>query len=310
MPQLNPSPTKIAALRDEPCEHVEASVIIPTYRDWGALSACLRHLEEQDADPSRFEIVVGNNNPEREIPEGVEIPPGVRVVWEPSPGSYAARNAAVAASKGEALFFTDSDCRPCRTWISLGLDHLQREPSIDRLVGCVRITSPGDRWETAEIYDRLFNLRQARYAARGYGATANLIVRRGLFERVGPFDSALYSSGDKEWNRRAGALGSKLRYFNELVVEHGARATLEEHAQKRARVTKGRFMMKQAERPRSRWSQLRYHLPSLSAAKVILAAKNLSAAERLRLWRFNDRLRRIELETLRRLEAGSAEAHR
>ncbi len=285
-------------------------MIIPTYQDWAGLAECLAHLADQDLDPSRFEVMVGNNNPAPELPDDLEVPAGVRFVWEPTPGSYAARNAAVAESSGRALFFTDADCRPTRTWLSRGLERLQVDSSVDRLAGQIRLTSPGDRWETPELYDRLFNLRQARYVARGYGATANLVVRRTLFDRVGPFDAALYSSGDKEWNRRAGALGSAIEYVEDLVVEHGARATFEEHAQKRARVTKGRYMMRRSGRSVSQWSQLRYHLPSLSAAKVILTAKGISAAERMRLLRFDHLLRNVELQTRQELLAGTAAEHR
>ena len=289
---------------------LDASVIIPTYQDWAGLGECLAHLADQDVDPSCFEVIVGNNNPARELPDDLEVPAGVRFVWEPTPGSYAARNAAVAASSGRVLFFTDADCRPTRTWISRGLQLLEADAAADRLAGHIRLTSPGDRWGIPELYDRLFNLRQARYVARGYGATAYLVVRRTLFDRVGPFDASLYSSGDKEWNRRAGALGSAIRYAEDLVVEHGARATFEEHARKRARVTKGRYMMRRSARRSSGWSQLRYHLPSLSAAKTIFAASGMSLADRLSVWRLDRRLRRVELETLRRLEAGTAEAHR
>lgn len=287
-----------------------ASVIIPTYGDWEGLGACLAALSAQDIDPARFEIVVGNNNGEPDVPEELVLPSNARVVWEPKPGSYSARNAAVAESRGQVLFFTDADCVPASDWVSRGLQLLEDDPGVDRLAGRIQLTPAGDRWQIAELYDRLFNLRQARYVKRGYAATANLVVRRSLFERVGPFNDSLYSSGDKEWNRRAGKLDSGLRYCPDLVIEHGARASFEEHAKKRARVTKGRFLMKGEKRRPSLWSKLRHRLPSLSAAKVILRAPGLSMAERAGLWRLERRLERVEHETLRQLIRGEAAEHR
>lgn len=289
---------------------LEASVIVPTFNDWTNLSRCLACLEQQDLDPTRFEVVIGNNNADDMVPDNLQLAANVRVVWAPEPGSYAARNAAVNASRGDALFFTDADCRPATDWLSTGLHLLSTQTAENRFGGEIRLLPAGQHWEVAEHYDRLFNLRQARYVERGYAATANLLVTRSLFERVGPFDDSLYSSGDKQWNRRAGKLGSIIRYAPELVVEHYARNSFEEHAKKRARVAKGRFMMKNPVRQRSVLSRLRYLLPSLPAALVIFRADGLSISERLALLRFDYRMRRVEYTTLRALAAGTAGEHR
>jgi GT2 family glycosyltransferase len=61
---------------------------------------------------------------------------------------------------------------------------------------------------------------------QGYAATANLWVRSGVVEQVGPFRADLLSSGDLEWGRRAAAAGFVTTYDDTVVVSHRPRTTL------------------------------------------------------------------------------------
>jgi len=276
------------------------SVIIPTYKDWAALAQCLDALAGQTVGPEAFEIVIGNNNPEAALPEGVVLPPNARVVHQPRPGSYAARNAAVGAACGDVLCFTDSDCLPEPDWLENAGALFDREREADRIGGGVVLIPKGEDWTLPELYDRIFGLRQERYVAHGYAATANLIVRRTLFERVGPFNEDLYSSGDKEWNRRAGAVGSRIVLGRDVLVRHPARASYAELEKKRLRVAGGRLRMKGARRG---LSLMKYRLPSLPALGRILVEPEVALTDKLRLWEMDTRLRRAELAEYRRIGA-------
>ena len=289
---------------------IDASVIVPTYADWDALAGCLACLSGQDLPAERFEIVIGDNNADADPPGSLVLPGNARLVRQTRVGSYAARNAAVTAARGSTLFFTDADCRPEPDWLRAGLRLLAEQPGVDRIGGAVLMTSREGRWSTPELHDRLFNLRQDRYVARDYAATANLVVRRELFERVGPFDETLRSSGDKEWNRRAAALGSRIVHGSDVRVRHPARASFAEHAAKRARVAQGRLRMK-LDRGRRAWlSPLKYLLPSLPAAVRIARAPALSIGQRLALLAFDYRLRLHEARVTSALLAGSARVYR
>lgn len=286
-----------------------ASVIIPTYGDWDALAGCLAALAAQTVAPADVEIIVADNNPAHAPPPGLTLPANARVVHEPAPGSYAARNAAAADARGAVLFFTDADCRPEPDWLAAGLVAFDADPALGRAAGPIELTPAGPEWTAPEIYDRLFNLRQARYVARGYAATANLAVRRAAFDRVGPFDAALRSSGDKEWNGRATALGIPIAYVAPMRVRHPARASFEALAAKRARVAGGKTALRRKAGLRLRLSLLRFALPSSSAVRRILAEPGLTAAMRLDLLGLDWRLQRAEGAARRALLAG-AEAPR
>jgi len=271
-----------------------ASVIVPTYRDWEALAACLACLEAQTVPAQDIEILIANNNPEEAVPESVTLPPNARIVWRPKPGSYAARNAAVAVARGAVLCFTDSDCRPESDWVANALALFDRQPEVDRIGGAVILTPKGESWTTPELYDRIFGLRQERYVARGYAATANLVVRRDLFDRAGPFDDSLYSSGDKEWNRRAEAAGSRIVLGEDVRVRHPARDSVAALAKKKRRVLGGRVRMKSKGRLTLLLKTPKYLIPSLAALGRILSEPGLSARERLQLAALDYRLRQEE----------------
>jgi len=276
---------------------IRASVIIPTYADWAGLALCLQALGEQSLPQAEFEIVVGNNNPDVQVPDGFVTPANCKFVSQSKPGSYAARNMAVAASTGSALFFTDSDCIPHRDWIARGLEILAQQPEVQRLGGVVEIFPANARWTTAERYDQIFHLRQKEYVQRGYAATANLIVSREVFEQVGPFNEDLLSSGDKEWNLRAGRLGLGIKLAPDALVRHPARDSFRALANKRARVAQGRAKMKQRSLLRRSFRLFNYLLPSTWRARRIFAATDAPLLQRLGLVGFDYGLRLSECWT-------------
>ncbi len=281
-----------------------ASVIVPTYGDWQALAGCLGCLAAQTVPADSFEIVVGNNNPVAEIPVGFALPANARVVWAPRPGSYAARNAAVAEARGAVFFFTDSDCRPAADWIEAGLAALAAGG--ERLAGAVEIVPAGREWTIPELYDRIFELQQARYVRKNYAATANLIVTRALFERAGRFDEGLMSSGDKEWNGRAAKVGERIRYVPEAVVRHPARASFEALAKKRVRVLGGRLATRRKKRRRTLITLVKFLFPAPATLVRILRFPGLGPVTRLRLWLLDYRLRLVEFRATLALRSGAA----
>lgn len=214
---------------------VQATVIIPTFEDWDGLQLCLDCLARQTADAAIFEVIVANNNAAPEIPASLRLPSNARVIHVPKPGSYAARNAAIAEALGSVLFFTDSDCLPDPRWIELGLERMSRLGPNDLVAGGVELFPAGKRWTATELYDLVHHLRQEEYAADGWCATANLLARREAFDQFGPFNDDRFAGGDKEWTLRATAMGSSMIYAPEVLIRHPARRDFIAMAKKRRR---------------------------------------------------------------------------
>jgi hypothetical protein len=248
---------------------LKASVILPTYQDWPATARCLDALAAQDVALSEFEVIVANNNQDDNVP--IRMPTGldVRIVWEPKPGSYAARNSAIRHAQANKIFFTDADCIPEPHWISRGLQLFENDAGCRRIAGRIVVEPLSGTWNGWSLYDAVFNLRQEHYAQRGYAVTANLAVERSLFEEVGLFREEVFSGEDKEWNRRATQSGAPILYDSAMTVRHPARECRSENAEKTRRLAGARFAAKAGRPVARRMPRVHYALPSPAAARAI-----------------------------------------
>lgn len=210
-----------------PSGRTRVSVIIPVLDDAARLRHCLDALHRQSfIDP--FEILVVDNGSRDKPGVVVHDYPAVRLLHEPRPGSYAARNRGVSDARGEILAFTDSDCLPATDWLERGVARIEQSVANVFVGGSVELfpQDPG-RPTAAELYEALHAFPQHTYvAALSFSVTANLLVRREVFEMVGEFDSTLASSGDREWGQRAHSAGVRPVFAEEVRVRHPSRRTL------------------------------------------------------------------------------------
>lgn len=244
---------------------VKASVVLPTYEDWESVAVCLEALKAQDLPLSEFEVIIVNNNKTSDVPRGLPLHTNMRVIWAPTPGSYAARNVGITKALGEYVFFIDSDCKPSRSWISKGLAAFDANPDCQRIAGSVDVVPANGIWNGWSLCDSVFNLRQEDYVKKGFAVTANLAIRRALVDRVGPFREQSFSGEDKEWNKRASASGIRLDYLADMSVSHPARDTFHACAQKKRRFAGARYVAKSGRRIAQCMPRLHYIFPSPAA---------------------------------------------
>ena len=191
----------------------EISVVIPARDAAATLPRTLAALAAQEGTPE-FEVVVVDDG-SVDATARVAEEAGARVVLEGGRGPALARNAGARAGQGEVLAFTDADCFPAPGWLAAawravaGADLVQGavlpEPGVE--------VGPCDRtiWVTE---------------ARGLFETANLVVRRELFERLGGFESWLVPRegielGEDVWfGWRARRAGARVAFAREALVHH------------------------------------------------------------------------------------------
>ena len=229
------------------------SVIIPVRDGADLLDNCLCALDAQDY-PGEVEVVVVDNDSTEDIASVAARHAGTALLAEPRPGSYAARNRALASARGEILAFTDGDCTPDPSWIRCAVEELSREPVADMVGGRVEITyADGAPRTPSELFEAVHGFPQERYLAdQRYAVTANMVTWRRVMDRVGPFDATLASRGDANWGQRVAAAGGFQRYAALAVVRHPARSTWAESLQKWRRVARGRVAndLRSGRRPR------------------------------------------------------------
>lgn len=216
------------------------SIIIPVFNQGAELLRCLAALSGQTYHGSRFEVVVVDNASDRPVAPLTQAFPFARCVREPKPGSYAARNRGIEASRGEILGFTDADCVPAANWIERGVCAVQRLAGAGMVAGKIELTlhDPG-KPTAAELFESIFGFPQDTYVKWGFGATANLFTTRATVDKVGLFDDSLMSGGDMEWGQRLRSRGLVQEYADDQRVSHSARRTLGQLLRKSVRVAGG-----------------------------------------------------------------------
>lgn len=190
-------------------------MIIPARDAAGTLGAALAALAEQDTT-ARFEVLVvddGSSDATVAVAESAPVP--VTVVQGGGRGPAAARNAGAAAATGRVLAFTDADCVPEPGWLSAGLRALEDAELVQ---------GPVLPPEGAELgpFDRFIWVEREH----GLYETANLLLRRDLFERLGGFESVLVPRrgielGEDVWlGWRARRAGARTTFAGDALVRH------------------------------------------------------------------------------------------
>ena len=198
-------------------ESPAVTVVVPVRHDVAGLRDLIASLRAQTLDPAKVEVVVGADGAAPDFLAGVESSDGlVLVVHGPARNSYAARNRAARAARGDVLAFCDSDCRPEADWLERGLSALERA---DLVAGEVCFVAPArpTAWSLLTVdafLDQQSNVQRSR------AVTANLFLRRRLFEALEGFDESLPSGGDWDLAERAVGRGWRLAYAPDVVVRH------------------------------------------------------------------------------------------
>ncbi len=261
----------------------KVSVIIPTYGDWQTLPRCLAALQAQDFPVGDFEIIIANNNESPLVPDDLILPANAHVVHVTMPGSYAARNAAIALSRGQIVAFTDADCIPSPQWLSEGVHHMQQD-GINLVAGCVRFVWKGERPSVIELYDSVFNLRQESYVKKGSAATANLFVSRDVFDQYGHFDAKRFSGGDMEFTQRATSQGAKLVYASNARIDHPARTSFKEVIRKARRTTGAGILQKRRDDRKLIFPHIARLFPSIKAMRRIFQSGQTTFFTGIAVW--------------------------
>jgi GT2 family glycosyltransferase len=175
-------------------EYPKVSVVVCAYNAESTMDACLASL--QALRYPAYEVVVINDGSTDRTGLIAERYEGVHVVHQENKGLSAARNVGMAASTGEIIAYTDSDCVVDPDWLhylvasflSSGLPAAggpNLPPPEDSLVASCVAASPGGPLHV------LLNDEEAEHIPG-----CNMAVRREVLEEVGGFDPIFRSAGD------------------------------------------------------------------------------------------------------------------
>lgn len=163
------------------------TVVIPAHDAAATLPATLTGLQAQRCSWPFEVIVVDDGSADDTARIGEQSPIVDRVIRLRGVGPALARNAGVAAAGAPRLAFLDADCQPTEGWLEAGASRLD---SADFVVGETRPRpdqplGPFDRTLWVVGCSPLFE-------------SANLFIKRELYECLGGFESWLGPRGGKE----------------------------------------------------------------------------------------------------------------
>ena len=175
-------------------EYPKVSVVICAYNAEPTMQACLASL--QNLKYPAFEVIVvddGSTDRTGKIADGFE---GIHVIHQENKGLSAARNVGIAASLGEIVAFTDSDCVVDPDWLHyLVATFLQTglpavggpnlPPPEDSVVAACVAASPG-----GPLHVLLDDVEAEHIPG------CNMAFRREVLEEIGGFDPIYRSAGD------------------------------------------------------------------------------------------------------------------
>ncbi len=198
------------------------SVIVPTVGRAGYLETTLASVTAQELDRS-FEVLVVDDASTDATSEVCERF-GVRCLRQPRrSGPNAGRNAGIAASTGELLVFIDDDIEAPDRWLQALVDGAGRHPGAEAFGGPIRARLEGPTPQGCGREDPPITTLDLGPDDRECEAvwSANMMVRRGAFERVGTFEEGLGPGGDEhEWLVRLRSAGGTVIYVADAGLDH------------------------------------------------------------------------------------------
>jgi GT2 family glycosyltransferase len=209
---------------------VLVSIVVPTFRRPESLSRAVSGLAEQERPAEiTLEIVVVNNAPDTPLPS---LAGPVRVIEEPIPGASRARNAGLAASRGEIVVFLDDDVSPAPGWLAGMVDPIVAG-RCDATAGRVELdpSKPRPGWLSSSLlgylshfdggaFERDLELGEVMLSASFAGRRDLFLAAGGFDERLGPRAGRPLVNDDVAFLGRVSASGGHVHYVGQAVVVH------------------------------------------------------------------------------------------
>lgn len=203
------------------------SIIVPVRNGGAPFDGLLASLKSLDWPADRLEILIVDNGSTDDTVARARAA-GLRVIEEPVRGASSARNRGAAESRGEILVFTDADCAVSRSWLH-GITAPFADPRVGAAGGRTLTYPPKTAVERHAVRTRHLDAEHhLAHPTFPFASTANLAVRRSVFEAVGGFDPEFPVAGESVdfCTRLRRQTGHTLAWAPRGVAFHRARSTV------------------------------------------------------------------------------------
>jgi glycosyltransferase involved in cell wall biosynthesis len=185
------------------------SVIIPVYKGEAFLLEAVESIQRQHYDPLEI-IIIDDGSTDSTAEIAVGLKGDVHYIYQPNSGPSAARNRGLRIARGNVIGFLDVDDLWTENKMSLQLEHLAKEPSLEIVLGLTqRMQMTGfengkvtfREWADPEIALHL----------------GSALFRKSVFDKVGLFDESMKHCEDWDWFMRAKELHIPMMVYKEVT---------------------------------------------------------------------------------------------
>ena len=212
----------------------EISIIICTYNRDKFIPGALNSLVNQTIAPSRYEIIIINNNSTDNTDaiskNFISANPGLNIKYfiETQKGLSAARNRGINESASELIIFIDDDADVTPNYLEIALSFFKNNPDISAFGGkIIPIYEEGrePQWLSKPLWGLVtradWGSKVSIYpkGKRPYGCS--MAFRKKVFKEIGSFNSdLLFRSEDKYIFTRLAEYNKIFLYNPEFIVYH------------------------------------------------------------------------------------------
>jgi glycosyltransferase involved in cell wall biosynthesis/lipopolysaccharide/colanic/teichoic acid biosynthesis glycosyltransferase len=213
----------------------DISVVIPAYNAAGTIDRCLAALSRQSAGRHLLEVIVVDDGSTDDTGARAARH-GAHVIRKERGRPAAARNAGIAAARGEIICFTDADCEPQPDWLEELVAPLYEEEAIIGSKGIYRtrqrsLVARFVQLEYEEKYEKLRGRERIDFID-----TYSAAYRKEVLVANDGFDERFPVSEDRELAYRLAARGYEMVFCPRAVVYHLHSATLGDYFRKKIRI--------------------------------------------------------------------------
>ncbi|MGL6247122.1 glycosyltransferase family 2 protein [Pseudomonas sp.] len=194
------------------------SIVIPMYNEAHHIARTLLAAQRAAiAAGVECELIVADNGSEDQGPH-IARQMGAQVLVLPGLLIGALRNRGAAVATGKWLAFIDADIEVPEDWLTL---LLRIEPAVQVDVLGLDLHTPAqapwyaDAWQRRLLRPSAETVQTVRWLP-----SANLLMRRHWFDKVGGFNESLRTGEDKDFTMRLSHAGARLLSVNQSVALH------------------------------------------------------------------------------------------
>lgn len=194
------------------------SIVIPMFNEAPHIARTLLAAQHAaDAAGLECELIVVDNGSDDRGPQIAEQC-GAHVLLEPGLLIGALRNRGAAVATGEWLAFVDADIEVPEDWLTL-LVKIETAVQVD-VLGLDLHTPAEAPWYAAAWQRRMLRPSAQTVQSVQWLPSANLLMRRTWFSKIGGFDETLRTGEDKDFTMRLAAAGARLLSVNQSIALH------------------------------------------------------------------------------------------